>query len=316
MEFLEKCSYCEKGKNCIEFFTCDKKLFLLRLSEQHNILLNDTYSMLSVLSDNITNMSYDSYIHAENKKLLSYRISRFIDASAKTFADIALLANNYSFANVFALMRKLRDDLLLILYIIKIRLEVTNKEIKQLSSDKDFDAYISTKEEKIVAAFFDNTIINDSGNSKYIKDFKAEAFLKNLRENLDLEKCFNKFFEKDKQKVFRFLDNHMHSNGVGFSTASSKFQDQKTTDIYMRNLSFVLKYILNLFLSFIILLQPNVIMASDYIDSLDCGVTPENNSQYWVASAIQDFITKYMKKELRTYLKENNKYEMEIDDED
>lgn len=36
-------------------------------------------------------------------------------------------------------------------------------------------------------------------------------------------------------------------------------------------------------------------MSSDYIDSLDCGMTPVENSQYWVAPFIQDIFDKEIK---------------------
>lgn len=310
-EYLSKCSYCHKG--CTDFLTCDNKLFLSRLPMQLNDLIYDAYLMCNILSYNISsNLSYESIIN--NDKVISFKIGSILDATIKTFEDIAFLLNNYSFVNALTIIRKLRDDLFLILFIIKTRLEASDREIEHFLSNKHFESYIRTKEEDIVTAFFNNSIINDKGNNKFYKDFKAEAFLDALRKCTELENCFNKFFEANKQKVLRFLNNHVHSNGIFFSTGNFNYQGQKKIDFYMKNVNVVLQYILNLFLSFIILLQPNLIMGSDYIDNLECGIPPEENSQYRVAPAVQVFITKYMKKELRTYLKENNKYGMEIED--
>ena len=35
-------------------------------------------------------------------------------------------------------------------------------------------------------------------------------------------------------------------------------------------------------------------MSSDYVDSLDCGLTPEEGSQYWVAPFIQEIFDKVL----------------------
>ena len=36
-------------------------------------------------------------------------------------------------------------------------------------------------------------------------------------------------------------------------------------------------------------------MSTDYIDNLDMGMTPEEDSQYWVAPFIQEIFDKWIK---------------------
>lgn len=43
-----------------------------------------------------------------------------------------------------------------------------------------------------------------------------------------------------------------------------------------------------LHLGYIYLLNSHYMMSSDYLDALECGMQPEENSQYWVAPFIQD----------------------------
>ncbi len=38
-------------------------------------------------------------------------------------------------------------------------------------------------------------------------------------------------------------------------------------------------------------------MLSDYVDSLDCGITPEEGSQYWVAPFVQNIFDLVINKE-------------------
>ena len=51
-----------------------------------------------------------------------------------------------------------------------------------------------------------------------------------------------------------------------------------------------LRFITISFLFLIILFSPLSIMSTDYIDSLDLGLTPEENSQYWVAPFVEIYL--------------------------
>ena len=56
-----------------------------------------------------------------------------------------------------------------------------------------------------------------------------------------------------------------------------------------------LRDIFILHLSYLFYQNDHYMMSSDYVDSLDCGLTPEEDSQYWVASFIQDIFNKVIK---------------------
>ena len=48
-------------------------------------------------------------------------------------------------------------------------------------------------------------------------------------------------------------------------------------------------------LSYLFYQNDHYMMSSDYIDSLDCGLVPEEDSQYWVAPVIQNIFDKVIK---------------------
>jgi hypothetical protein len=50
-----------------------------------------------------------------------------------------------------------------------------------------------------------------------------------------------------------------------------------------------------LHLSYLFYQNDHYMMSSDYVDSLDCGLTPVEDSQYWVAPFIQDIFDKIIK---------------------
>lgn len=57
-----------------------------------------------------------------------------------------------------------------------------------------------------------------------------------------------------------------------------------------RNLGYYARYFTIVFLLLLILCSPWLVMAEDYIDYLDVGVTPPEDSQYWVANFVEKFV--------------------------
>lgn len=69
-----------------------------------------------------------------------------------------------------------------------------------------------------------------------------------------------------------------------------------------------MKYITVTFLFLLILCSPLSIMSTDYIDFLDFRENPPEDSQYWVAPFIEEFISKNINlidENCHRYLKEN-----------
>ena len=57
-------------------------------------------------------------------------------------------------------------------------------------------------------------------------------------------------------------------------------------------------------------------MSSDYIDNIEMGFEPPEDSQYWVAPFIKEYIDDNITKlhpELKSFLHSNNKYGMIIE---
>lgn len=65
--------------------------------------------------------------------------------------------------------------------------------------------------------------------------------------------------------------------------------------IMLDNCAKDLKDIFILHLSYLFYHNDHYMMSSDYIDNIECGLTPEDDSQYWVAPFIQDIFNKVIK---------------------
>lgn len=64
------------------------------------------------------------------------------------------------------------------------------------------------------------------------------------------------------------------------------------------------------------MVDSTLISSTDYINHLDCNLEPPEDSQYFIASFIQDFIDSKVSKlhpELKQYLKDNNINGMKIE---
>lgn len=61
-------------------------------------------------------------------------------------------------------------------------------------------------------------------------------------------------------------------------------------------------------LSYAFTINDHYMVSSDYVDFLDCGMSPPENSQYWVQSSVQDIFDKIIKpsrEDIASLIKEN-----------
>src|SRR6185295_2548571 len=53
-------------------------------------------------------------------------------------------------------------------------------------------------------------------------------------------------------------------------------------------LSADIRDVFTLHVAYLFCVKQRYMMSSDYVDALDCGLTPEPDSQYWVAAFVQE----------------------------
>ena len=72
-------------------------------------------------------------------------------------------------------------------------------------------------------------------------------------------------------------------------------------------------YVTMTFLFLLILCSPLSVMSTDYIDYLDCGETPPEDSQYWIAPFVEQLISKNINvidENCIKYLKDNTNMQL------
>ncbi len=200
-------------------------------------------------------------------------INQILQSAAQTLQSMIVCSKYGNIADVHVLLRKLRDDLFFYLYVI-----VACRNTDILSNDN------LSKQEKYISAWVKNQL-SHLNISEVIHDITSTGECIELVE---------KFRLKDELKQIRYtLNNYTHGNGnLYYNRLYTHYKDNEIRNV-SAELIYMLNYILITFLFLLVLLSPSCIMAPDYLDALDFSMIPEDNSQYWVAPFVSDFIEKH-----------------------
>lgn len=257
-----------------------------------------------------------------------YLNTYLIDSSAQTLRSIKLCCSIGSFSDANTLIRKLREDLIQYVYILTIinmRKPFIEDDLKNLKIDnpEEFANSFSnirfnnilTDDEKAVSAWFSNTV---SELDRLIKrKLEFENYMKILKQNPIIAQILEKYNLQEYWEILRKrLNDYVHNNGVKFSAQNSIRINDKNLEIHFKNINIRTSYISSFFIIALLMVDSSLISSTDYIDHLDCNLEPPKDSQYSIASFIQDFIDIKVNKlhpELKQYLKDNNINGMRIE---
>lgn len=122
---------------------------------------------------------------------------------------------------------------------------------------------------------------------KYIKSSKS--VLKPIIDLLDKDDRYKKLRER--------CNNHLHYNSLEDFMMNDSEVHVENRVLTLNLLQSDVRDIFILHLSCVFHLNPIYMASSDYRDALDCGEEPEENSQYWVAPAVQEIFSNIIAKE-------------------
>lgn len=251
-----------------------------------------------------------------------------IDSSSQTLKSIKLCCSIGSFSDANTLIRKLRDDLIQYVYflnIINLRKPFLEESIKDLKTDnpEEFASSILnlqfnnvlTEDEQAVNAWFKNTVSDLQRPIK--KKLEFENYMKVLKQNDNINKILIEYkLQEYWESLRKRLNNYVHNNGTLFSSRNSISARDKSLGTHLKNIDIRTSYVSSFFLVLLLMIESSLISSTDYIDHLECDIEPPEDSQYFVASFVQDFIDKKVSAlhpELKQYLKDNNINGMKIE---
>lgn len=234
---------------------------------------------------NFTDLSFDrDFISCKKITLSLHTISTSFEMTAE---NIVSCCESGCLADANSLLRKYKDDLFFFLYIIVY--DVNNKfdNASLMEEEKNIDSWLNNKLEDLSIG----NILKSIGKTVQVRDIVKEY---------NLQTSFNSIQTR--------LNNYIHSNGIAYYNMPFTVYPKSVFHKQIQKLLNDMRYITITFLFLLTLCSPHFIMSSDYIDYLDCGKTPPDDSQYWVEPFILDFFMKnidLIDKNCLTYLQKN-----------
>ncbi len=215
-------------------------------------------------------MSCFSFIATGTHRITNYA-SYVYTAIEGTLDSISVLLTKGRINDAYTLIRKLFDDILLEIY-----MDVTLKD--KFSIDNFF------VEE-----------VNEWLQGKH-RIPKTEKILKYLEKSEKTKGLYPLFgWDTYLKKIRELLDDSVHSNRFQQLLLNCNTVYIENRERHLKNCEIILDQLFLLHLSFIFHLNPQYLMASDYMNHLEMGMTPPENSQNWIAQFAQEAFDKVIK---------------------
>lgn len=210
-------------------------------------------------------------IRSRGGTIKPFYTNQILQSVTKSIHSMIICAEYGHIADMHILLRKVRDDLFFYLYVIVI----SKYDSDILSTDA------LSKQEQTINQWIDSADFHLTIN-KIQNTIKSNDVCKMFFDKYNLDSEF--------QKIGNTLNNFTHGNGMQFYNLSPTYYNETDLHNIHHNLTYMLNYILTTFVFLLALLSPGFIMSTDYIDALENNMTPEENSQYWVAPFVSSFI--------------------------
>lgn len=234
----------------------------------------DFYNMLS-------NSSF-LWLSAGTKQLLLTHDSYFFQSIEGSFSSIELLFREKRITDANVLVRKVYDDIITNIYFAVLLKE--NADVIKNPVVKDFDDWVKNTFRTPYVAKLLKHIETSIYSRELYRFFSWKTTLGNLRQ---------------------MLDNNVHGNGFAYYMNNCSSLVLENRNSLLNETLKVIVQLITIHLSFLLVLNPHYLMASDYLECKEMGIDPPLNSEKWIAPFAQDAFNKYVKgnKELAEYVK-------------
>ena len=273
-------------------FCCFNKRFFSTNADWKNLLNELKYS--KQFMDQLSTLVFDRDIRTIRSACEPRIIytNQILLSAIQTIQSMILCVEYGNIADVHILMRKLRDDLFFYLYITA----ACNNDLLNTHDLSEQEKYINDWTQNSLSQLTIKQVIQSIIDSDACKELSQKL-------NLDDEL----------KKIGRILNNYTHGNGnLYYNRPFTHYNDSEIHQI-AAEIIHMLKYILIIFFFLLTILCPGYIASSDYIDYLECSMTPIEGSQYWVAPFISDFLkanSDLLGKNALNYLREETNMEV------
>ena len=199
-----------------------------------------------------------------------FSLQMILTASELTTGSIISCCESGCMADAYSLLRKYRDDLFFYLYIVVFdscnKLDGKSQAVEQMEGN--IERWIKNDLDDLHIG----TILQVIGQSSQVRNAVQKYKLRSYFDTLNKK-----------------LNDYVHSNGVAFYNRNVNVYQGNVLQKQIEALLNDIRFITTTFLFLLTLCSPLSIMSTDYVDCLDCNITPPDGSQYWVAPFVIDF---------------------------
>jgi hypothetical protein len=161
----------------------------------------------------------------------------------------------------------------------------------------------------LLRKYYDSAVINAYSNLYLLENYSVESFLvekinnwlqgrdklpeywemSNYLKKSEVLKPINDVFGVDERykRLRGRCNDHTHYNFYRYAMLNDNEVYIKDREWWLNQLLEDVRDVFALHLGYVFFIKDHYMMSSDYIDSLECGMQPEEHSQYWVAPFIQ-----------------------------
>ena len=236
----------------------------------------DIMGQLKEVENFVSNMGWltfgRDYLRCDEK---CFSLQNIIVSLELTIGSIASCIENAVFADAAVLIRKYRDDLFFYLYIL-----LYDRQQKQGMPSAE-------KMARNISKWLNNGLKNF--------DFKKDV-LKTIEEDATFSKLFQEYdINGSLRHIGRQLNDFVHANKYNCYNRNINAYSTDELKTLAEDVVSNMLYLTVCFVVLLILVSPLSVMASDYIDALDCNMVPPEGSEYWVAPFVEKFLSKNAK---------------------
>ncbi len=200
-------------------------------------------------------------------------IDTYVYSSMKgTLESIKLILKNGHINDAYALIRKFHDSIIMNVYT---NLYLTYNHSLENFIVEEIDGWIQ--------------------GTKQLPNFRAMTnFIKDNPETRELYLLIN--IDDRYEKIRDRCNNNTHYNFYRNVMLNDNKIYNKDSYRYLDTIQHDINHLVVMHLTYIFSIAEHYMMSSDYTDHLDCGTTPPEDSQYWVANAIQNIFDDLIRK--------------------
>lgn len=226
-----------------------------------------------------------------NQKPVLFSTNNVMTSLELTMGSIIACCEDACIADANTLLRKYRDDIFFYLYIYACNsLEANSSQAKKMKFQ--------------IEKWLNNNL----------KDFFISDVLKDITTIPKINDVVTKYNLKDSFKnIANTLNNYVHSNGYAYYNRNVNSYKPGKLLLELKHIGEVTKYTTMVFLLLLIICSPTSVMSEDYMDYLDFNDIPPKESEYWVATFVEDFVKKNISiidKNCLHYLRQNTKMQL------